>query len=79
MRALFLLLVLLNLGYFTWQWQQPGDVKPPAGGLPIAVAPDTKTLTLLSELHNNPDAKASPPRSDSLQEAAPPTQQDAAP
>ena len=48
MRPLFLFLVLINLGYFAWQWQQQSDVAPPPSG-PIAVAPHSKTLTLLSE------------------------------
>jgi hypothetical protein len=72
MRVMFLLLVLLNLGLFTWHWQRQSNEPPPSSG-PIAVAPDSKTLTLLNEI-DNPDATANTPvpRSDALQETPPP-------
>jgi hypothetical protein len=72
MRILFLLLVLANLGYFTWQWQQQDNQIPPPSG-PIAAAPDSNTLKLLSEL-DSPDAadNTAEPRSDALQETTPP-------
>ena len=73
MRALFLLLVLLNLGYFTWQWQQPSDIKPPASSLPLAVAPNTKTLTLLSEIRTAPGTATESAPGDSPQETTPPS------
>lgn len=69
MRILFLLLVLINLGYFTWQWpQQTNDTILPRG--PIPVTPNSKTLTLLSEVHTPPAANT-PPRNNALQEAPP--------
>jgi len=70
MRVLFLLLILLNLGYFTWQWQQPNDVNP-SSGAPMAIAPDTNTLTLLSELHSAPSTTTEPSSGDSRQMTTP--------
>jgi hypothetical protein len=59
MRILFLLLLLANLGYFMWQWpQQSNDKILPSGPLPVT--PNSKTLTLLSELPNPPAAKPAP-------------------
>lgn len=59
MRVIFLFLVLLNLGYLGWQWRQQGEPRPLPSG-PLAVAPGTKTLTLLSEL-SPAAAKEKPP------------------
>jgi hypothetical protein len=51
MRILFLLLLLLNLGYFGWQWQQQhGEAAGVPSSGPLPVAPGAKTLTLLNEL-----------------------------
>jgi len=62
MRILFLLLILINLGYFMWQWPlQTNDKILPSGPLPVA--PNGKTLTLLNEIHHPaaaPPAKSSP-------------------
>lgn len=50
MRLLFLLLILLNLGYFLWQWpQQTNDKILPSGPLPVT--PNSNVLKLLSEVH----------------------------
>ena len=70
MRALFLLLAILNLAYFTWQWQQQGNATQLQNG-PIAVAPNTNTLTLLNEVGTPLTPQAAPPRSGSLQETPP--------
>ena len=72
MRALFLLLLLLNIGYFVWQWQQPSkdDLRSLSGG-PIAVAPGTTTLTLLSEVHAPPAAEKTPPDNNAVPETPP--------
>jgi hypothetical protein len=70
MRPLFLVLVLINLGYFAWQRQQQVDESAVQSG-PLAVAPHSNTLTLLSEIHTSPSADA-PPRSNTLQEAPTP-------
>ena len=60
MRILFLLLILINLGYFMWQWpHQTNERILPTG--PIPVTPNSKTLTLLSELPNPPPLKTPPP------------------
>ena len=48
MRILFLFLLLLNLGYFGWQWQQQEIVPPTTAGA-IPLAPGAKTLVLLKE------------------------------
>ena len=49
MRILFLLLVVLNVGYFMWQWpQHTNDKILPSGPLPVA--PNSKTLKMLSEI-----------------------------
>lgn len=48
MRPLFLFLILINAGYFAWQWQQQ-DSPQTVMNNPIAVVPNSKTLTLLSE------------------------------
>jgi hypothetical protein len=67
MRILFLLLLLLNLGYLMWQWpQQTNDKILPSG--PIPVTPNGKTLTLLSEIHK-PAAAAPTQRNQAPQEA----------
>jgi len=59
MRILFMLILLANLGYFMWQWpQQSNDKILPSGPLPVT--PNSKTLTLLSELPNPPAAKPTP-------------------
>ena len=69
MRILFLLLILLNLGYFMWQWpQQTNDKILPSG--PIPVTPNSKTLTLLSEIPH-PSTEETPPRDNALQETTP--------
>lgn len=72
MRALFLLLLLLNIGYFAWQWQQPSedDLRSLSGG-PIPVAPGTTTLTLLSEVHTPSAADKTPPDNKAVQETPP--------
>ena len=72
MRPLFLLLVLTNLAFFTWQWQQHSEVKRMPSG-PLAVAPNSNTLKLLSEA-GVPAAtdNTSAPRSNALQEAPSP-------
>ena len=59
MRILFLLLILINLGYFMWQWpQHTNDKILPSGPLPVA--PNSKTLKMLSELPHPPAAKPAP-------------------
>ena len=59
MRILFLLLILINLGYFMWQWpQQTNDKILPTGPLPVT--PNSKTLTMISELPHPPAAKTPP-------------------
>ncbi len=68
MRPLFLFLVLINLGYFVWQWQQRGDEKPLPDG-PIAVAPHSKTLTLLSELPASPGTGTTAPGNNAQQDS----------
>jgi len=71
MRILFLFLVLLNVGYLAWEWQQQGEpLSLPSG--PLAVAPGTKTLTLLSELPPGAaQAAPTPPPADAPQDTAP--------
>ena len=71
MRPLFLLLVLINLAYFTWQWQQQSEVKHLSSG-PLAVAPNSNTLKLLSETDIPAADNTSAPRSNALQEAPSP-------
>ena len=68
MRTLFLLLLLLNLGYFAWQRQQLGNEQPLPNG-PLAVAPNSKTLTLLSEIRTPPPAASAAPSGNAHQEA----------
>jgi len=69
MRILFLFLILLNLGYFMWQWpQQTNDKILPNGPLPVI--PNSKTLTLLSELPNSSAAKP-PARGNAANETQP--------
>ena len=70
MRILFLLLILINLGYFMWQWPQQTNERILPNG-PLAVAPNSKTLTLLSEIHAPPAALDTAPRNNPLQEAPP--------
>ncbi|MEJ2553261.1 MAG: hypothetical protein P8164_14875 [Gammaproteobacteria bacterium] len=74
MRILFLLLILLNLGYFMWQWpHQTNDKILPKG--PIPVAPHSKTLQLLSEVHTPPAPKPAPAApDDNTSPATPPAQ-----
>ncbi len=49
MRILFLLLAILNVGYFMWQWpQHTNDKILPSGPLPVS--PNSKTLKMLSEI-----------------------------
>jgi hypothetical protein len=72
MRPLFLLLILINLAFFTWQWQQQSEVKRLPSG-PLAVAPNSNTLKLLSETDIPAAAdNTSAPRSNALQEAPSP-------
>ena len=60
MRILFLLLILINLGYFMWQWpNQTNDKILPNG--PIPSAPHGKVLQLLSELPTSPAPKPAAP------------------
>ena len=67
MRILFLLLILINLGYFMWQWpQHTNDKILPSGPLPVA--PNGKTLKMLSEIPA-PTAAAPAKSSPALQEA----------
>ena len=69
MRILFLLLILINVGYFMWQWpHQSNDKILPSG--PIPVIPNSKTLKLLSEIPHTSTAET-PPRDNALQETAP--------
>jgi hypothetical protein len=69
MRPLFLLLILVNLAFFTWQWQQQSEVKSVPSG-PLAVAPNSNTLKLLSETDSPAAADNTPaPRGNALQEA----------
>ena len=60
MRILFLLLILINLGYFMWQWPHQTNEKILPSG-PIPVAPNSKTLTMTSELPHPPAQKTPPP------------------
>lgn len=72
MRILFLLLILLNLGYFMWQWpHQTNETILPKG--PIPIAPHSKVLQLLSEVHTPPAPKSTAP-GDKSTPAAPPAQ-----
>jgi hypothetical protein len=67
MRILFLLLVLINLGYFMWQWpHQSNDKMLPSG--PLAITPNSKVLKLLSET-NNSSATGTTPSSNNPSEA----------
>jgi hypothetical protein len=62
MRILFLLLILINLGYFMWQWPQQSNEKILPSG-PLPVSPNGKTLKMLSEIHKpatTAPAKSSP-------------------
>jgi len=70
MRPLFLVLVLINLGYFAWQRQQQVEETPMQSG-PLAVTPHSNTLTLLSEIHTAPAVDAAP-HGNTLQEAPSP-------
>jgi len=71
MRILFLLLVVLNVGYLAWEWQQQGEPQQLPDG-PLAVAPGAKTLTLLSELPPGAaQAAPKPPPADAPQDAPP--------
>ncbi len=71
MRVLFLFLVLLNLGYMVWEWQQQGEPRQLPSG-PLAVAPGAKTLTLLSELPPGAaQATPTPPPADAAQDTLP--------
>jgi len=73
MRILFLLLILLNLGYFMWQWpQHTNDKILPSGPLPVT--PNSKVLKMLSERSNPPAIKPAPKR-----DASPAPSDDAAP
>ena len=72
MRILFLLLLLLNLGYFGWQWQQQhGESTGAPSSGPLPAVPGAKTLTMLNEVGAASTASAAP-RSDALQETPPP-------
>jgi hypothetical protein len=67
MRILFLLLVLINLGYFMWQWpQHTNDTTLPSGPLPVT--PNSKILKMLSEI-TAPAATAPAKSSPAPQEA----------
>ena len=69
MRILFLLLILINLGYFMWQWpHQTNDKILPNGPLPVT--PNSKTLTLLSELPKTQGATTAP-RDNATQQTQP--------
>jgi len=72
MRVLFLLLILVNLAFFTWQWQQQSVEKDVPSG-PLAVAPNSTTLKLLSEAATPATAdNAAAPRNNALQETPSP-------
>ena len=67
MRILFLLLVLINLAYFMWQWpHQTNDKILPNG--PLAITPNSKVLQLLSET-NSSSATATTPANGGPQES----------
>jgi len=67
MRILFLFLLLLNLGYFGWHWQQQ-DAAPMQTGTALPAAPGAKTLVLLNEAGAAAGSAGVTPRSDTLQE-----------
>ena len=69
MRILFLFLLLLNLGYFGWHWQQQ-EVAPLTTTGAIPVAPGAKTLVLLKEAGTATGTASAAPR-ESLQVSPP--------
>lgn len=70
MRILFLLLLLLNLGYFGWHWQQQETAPVQVKG-PIPAEPGTKTLVLLNEAGPAADTANAAPHSDGARGTAP--------